>query len=48
MGFQANALAPELIKEMLQGIVEDEKCFADIACGQQFRKPTALSGNINV
>lgn len=48
MGFQTNGLAPELIREMLEGIVEDEKCFADIACGQQFRVPTALTGNVNV
>ena len=46
--FQLNGLAPDLIREMLTGIIEAETAFADVACGNQFRQVTALAGNIPV
>jgi hypothetical protein len=46
--FNLNGFPPDLIREMLEGIVESEQAFADTACGQQFRLQTALAGNVPV
>lgn len=46
--FNLNGLPSDLIREMLEGIVETETAFADTVCGQQFRLQTALAGNVPV
>jgi len=48
MAYQPGNLAPDLIREMLQGIVENEKSFADLVCGTQFRQVTQMQGSVNV
>lgn len=46
--FQLNGFPADLIREMLVGIIEDEKAFADEACGTQFRLVTALNGSVPI
>lgn len=46
--FQLNGFPPDLIREMLTGIIESETAFADEVCGSQFRLVTSMTGSVPV